>query len=258
MISCCACPAFPSQISSIAVPDDADDVMTVLIDDTHLRVLVKEPEDEKPVEHSVALTPPKDKGIDALDYTVFHEGYWLWVDIDGKTVVKHRLRAPLRRIGTRARIKGMGLEHLARSKVTRTNVIDEFFNESPHAWLANGGDWQIINRFQCTPSWSHMIGESFQGLAAFWRKQIFKGDMTLEFYAGSRQGAYDEAGNLNCTIMAADTTASSGYTVACTEWDQNLSQNWTTMYKNGVALAKSEEYLVPRRRKGMVRKSMNP
>ena len=83
-----------------------------------------------------------------------------------------------------------------------------------------------------------MIGEAHESLGAFWRKQIFKGDMVLEFYAGSRQGAYDEMGNLNCTIMAQDNTANSGYTVACTEWDQNLSQNWTTMYKNGIPLQK--------------------
>ncbi|MBR3649958.1 MAG: hypothetical protein IKN52_06880, partial [Victivallales bacterium] len=252
-------PCIPNSDFNVAVPDDADNgPVSIVIKDGKIVFSVKEFKDKDAVVQEFALTPPEGKGIETLDYELYHEGYWLWIDVAGKTVLRHRLTGSLRSIGTRARVIGMGIPELARSKVTRTNVIDEFFNESPHDWLANGGDWQIINRFQCTPSWSHMIGEAHESLGAFWRKQIFKGDMVLEFYAGSRQGAYDEMGNLNCTIMAQDNTANSGYTVACTEWDQNLSQNWTTMYKNGVPLQKSDAYLVPRRRKGLVRKVLNP
>ncbi|MFA6930201.1 MAG: hypothetical protein WCT05_07730, partial [Lentisphaeria bacterium] len=107
-------------------------------------------------------------------------------------------------------------------------------------------------------SWSHMIGEAPTGLGAFWRKQIFSGDLTLEFYAGTRHGFYDEAGNLNCTIMASETSPATGYTFDCTEWDQNLSQNWSRFYRNGILLGSSEAYLVPRWRKGMQRRILNP
>jgi hypothetical protein len=191
-------------------------------------------------------------------YVIHHEGTILWIEANQKIILRQRIDAILKKFGTRILAKNFTLTDMSKSKVTRDNIIDEFFNESPYMWLANGGDWQIINRFQCTPSWSHMIGEAPTGLGAFWRKQIFAGDLTLEFYAGSRQGYYDDAGNLNCTIMADRTSPSRGYTVACTEWDQNLSQNWTTMYKNGESIAATNAYLVPRRRKGMYRRILNP
>jgi hypothetical protein len=252
-------PCVPDSELHLAVADEADaGAVQIRIKDGKLLLSTVKQDSDDPVVQELPLQAPEGKSLSDLDYELFHEGRWLWLTVDGKTALRQVLDQQLKKLGTRAMVKGMNLEHLARSKVTRVNVIDEFFNESPYAWLANGGDWQIINRFQCTPSWSHMIGEAPQGLAAFWRKQVFSGDLTLEFYAGTRQGYYDEAGNLNCTIMAADTSTGSGYTAACTEWDQNLSQNWTTLYKNGRPLARSDSYLVPRRRKGMVRRILNP
>jgi hypothetical protein len=103
-----------------------------------------------------------------------------------------------------------------------------------------------------------MIGQSDTGMAALWYKKRFSGNFTLEFYAGTRHGWYERAGDLNCTVMGQTTSPGSGYTVTCTEWDQNLSQNWSTLYRNGKVMDRSEEYLVPRRRKGMVRKFLNP
>lgn len=252
-------PCVPDSELNLAVADNAAaGAVQLRIKDGKLLLSTAMAGADEPALQEFALIAPEGKDISALDYEVFHEGQWLWVTVDGKTALRQRLNQQLKKLGTRAMVKGMTLAHLARSRATRVNVIDEFFNESPHAWLANGGDWQIINRFQCTPSWSHMIGEAPEGLAAFWRKQVFGGDLTLEFYAGTRHGFYDEAGNLNCTIMAAETSAGSGYTAACTEWDQNLSQNWTTLYKNGRALARTNSYLVPRRRKGMFRRVLNP
>ncbi|MBQ7177231.1 MAG: hypothetical protein IJS08_07430 [Victivallales bacterium] len=186
------------------------------------------------------------------------EGYWLELSCGGKVLNTRRLALPLREYGTRLLTKKYTSKDMEKSKVTRMNVIDEFFNESPHDWLVNGGDWQIINRFQCTASWSHMIAQSLDTMGAFWRKQRFQGDMTLEFYAGTRHGYYDKAGNMNCTIMSKDNTASSGYTVTCSEWDQNKSQNWTYLYRNGERINKSDAYMVPRRRKGTYRRILNP
>ncbi len=202
------------------------------------------------------LPTPEGATFASLNYELHHEGYWLWVDVEGKTVIKHRMAFEL--AGTRAKVKGMELTHMARSKVTRTNVIDDYFTASPYNWTINGGNWQIINRFQCTPSWSHMVGESKDSLAALWYKAIFTGDLTLEFYAGTRHGWYERAGDLNCTIMADEASPDAGYTITCTEWDYNLSQNWSTLYRNGKPVDRSDKYLVPRRRKGMVRKFLNP
>ena len=184
------------------------------------------------------------------------EGWWLWVRVGDAVLAKTRLPGPLP--GTRVRAQSYTLEHLSRTRVTRRNVISEFFREAPSAWRMHGGSWQIINRFQCLPSWSHMIGESAEGLAALWYKRRFKGNLTLEFYAGIRHGWYQRPGDLNCTIMAPEQSTGSGYTVTCTEWDFNESQKWSTLHRNGQAVQRADDYLVPRSRKGHVRKYHNP
>ncbi|NLZ63795.1 MAG: hypothetical protein GX902_08305 [Lentisphaerae bacterium] len=251
-------PAKPGSEVQVAVPDgEKTGPLSLTVKDNTLWLAVNEPDLEGPVLRSCPLGPSAPAGQEPL-YILHCEGYLIWVTLADKTVLRERLTTPLSRRGTRVMTRGLGIPDLARSKVTRSNIIDEFFNESPYSWLAVGGDWQIINRFQCTPSWSHMIGEAPEGLGAFWRKQIFSGDMTLEFYAGTRHGFYSDAGNLNCTIMAADTTPSSGYSFNCTEWDHNRSQNWSRFYRNGRVIGESDAYLVPRTRKGMVRKVLNP
>ncbi|MBQ7650097.1 MAG: hypothetical protein IJS15_04015 [Victivallales bacterium] len=252
-------PVVPTAELHVGVPDGKTEgaiVVSVAADKISLSTKVRG--SDAPVVQEAPLAPIGDKAVADQSYELRHEGSWLWLLVEGRIVLRQRLDYRIKEFGTRVLSRKMTLAHMAKSKVTRANVLDEYFNESPHAWLANGGDWQIINRFQCTPSWSHMIGEAPTGLGAFWLKKLFKGDMTLEFYAGTRHNYYDMAGNLNCTIMAKDTTPSQGYTVACTEWDQNDSQNWTTFYRNGVPLAKTDSYLVPRKRKGMYRRILNP
>lgn len=239
------------------VPEDANEgTVRVAVGEKELTLVVALPGRE-PEEQKATPTIPEGKKLADLDYTLHHEGYWLWITIGGERVLRHRLAEPLP--GRQVRAEGMKLEQFARSLVTRINVIDDFFSESPFNWTINGGTWQIVNRFQCTPSWSHMIGESEDNLAALWYKALFEGDMTLEFYAGTRHGDwYYRMGDLNCTIMAQTTSPSSGYTVTCTEWDQELSQKWTTLRRNGEVMVRSDDYLVPRRRAGLVRKFLNP
>ena len=193
---------------------------------------------------------------EAPAFTLYGEDYWLWVKVRDETVLRYRLPLPLQ--GTRVRVHGYTTAHLAQGFVNRYMVKDDLFTEAPYEWVVNGGDWQIVNRFQCTPSWSHMAGQSNTGMAALWHKYVYGGDFCLEFYAGTRHGWYDRVGDLNCTAMASATAPDSGYTVTCTEWDQNLSQNWSTFRRKGRAVARSDAYLMPRRRKGSVRKYLNP
>ncbi len=205
---------------------------------------------------TVPIQPPKGKPQQTLDFRLFYEGWWTWLTVDGRVRVRTRLDSPLR--GTRVWVSGFSVPDLARSRVERYHVKDDLFSESPYDWISQGGDWRIINRFQCTPSWSHMIGESHTGLAAFWQKYVYSGDFTLEFYAGIRHGWYERPGDLNCTAMAQTTVPGSGYTITCTEYDPNLSENWTTLYRNGKPIMRSDKYLIPRRRKGYVRKYRSP
>ncbi|OGV78561.1 MAG: hypothetical protein A3K19_31990 [Lentisphaerae bacterium RIFOXYB12_FULL_65_16] len=221
-----------------------------------LSLRYQEPGAEHATETVAALPVPATGGLAALSYTLHCAGYWTWVTVDGGVILRQRMTEPL--IGTRLRTGNYTLENMANSRATREHVIDDSFNTAPSSWIINGGTWQVVNRFQCTPSWSHMIGEAPQSMGALWSKYVFEGDLTLEFYAGMRQGYYTRAGDINSTMMASTTAPDSGYTVTCTEWDYNHSQNGSTLYRRGARIDHSDKYLVPRHRKGNVRKLQSP
>ncbi|NOY80834.1 MAG: hypothetical protein GXP31_07490, partial [Kiritimatiellaeota bacterium] len=241
----------------VGIPDDAETGMiAVKVGNGKITLAVGRDPKAPQFTKTVPIQPPAGKPQETVPFRLYYESYWTWLKLGDKVVARTRLPKPLH--GTRVWVSGFKTEHLAQSRVNRYMVKDDLFSEAPHDWLAQGGTWQIINRFQCTPSWSHMIGESGDGLAAFWHKYLYGGDFTLEFYAGIRHGWYQRPGDLNCTVMAAETVPGSGYTVTATEYDPNLSENWSSFYRNGKRLLRSEKYLVPRRRKGYERKYLNP
>src|SRR5690606_20864207 len=86
-------------------------------------------------------------------YAVHADGHCVWVTSEGQLVAKLTLDQPL--TGRRVRIEGFTLEQLAGSLVERYNVKDYLFDEAPTDWTRNGGTWEIVNRFQCDPRWSH-------------------------------------------------------------------------------------------------------
>ncbi|MCF7854181.1 MAG: hypothetical protein K9N51_05230 [Candidatus Pacebacteria bacterium] len=189
-------------------------------------------------------------------YGVHYEGHWLWLTSGDQVIRKTSLDKPLG--GSRIRIAGFTTEQLKHSYVERYSTKDFLFTESLHEWTINGGSWEVINRFQCQPRWSHMNGESKNSLAALWSKYRFEGDFCVEMYAGMRHGWYDRPGDLNMTVMNGDTTPSQGYTVTCTGWDPDHSQLWTKLYRNGTVVAKSDKYTVPRVRADRKRRGYNP
>jgi hypothetical protein len=189
-------------------------------------------------------------------YTIHYEDHWLWMTSNGRLLARHFLEIPLS--GSRIRVAGFTTKDLHRSYVERYNVKDYLFTESLHEWTRNGGLWSVVNRFQCQPMWSHMNGESGDGLAALWNKHEFGGNFCVEMYAGMRHGWYTRCGDLNLTIMNNRTTPSEGYTVTCTGWDFDHSQLLTRLYRNGKTIAKSDKYLVPRTREGSKRHGYNP
>lgn len=189
-------------------------------------------------------------------YKVEVEGHLLTVSSGGDRLGHVYLQKLLS--GRRIRLEGFSTRDLMHSRVDRYNVQDFLFTESLYNWTLNGGSWEVVNRFQCQPRWSHMNGESRNGLAALWNKYEFKGDFCLEMYAGMRHGWYERAGDLNMTIMNSRGTASEGYTITTTGWDPDHSQLWTKLYKNGEELARSSKYLVPRVREDNKRQGYNP
>lgn len=198
-------------------------------------------------------------GIDTnriTGYTVHAEGRWIWVTSADDLLLQQALPAPI--TGRRLRIEGFTSAQLANSLVQRYNVKDCLFRESLHEWTANGGRWEVVNRFNCDPRWSHMDGESTNGIAALWSKYTLKGDFCVELYVGSRHAFEQNCGDYNLTVLNTDTTPSQGYTVTCSGWDYDLSRLYTTLYRNGRVLTQSDAYCAPRLREGNKRKARLP
>jgi hypothetical protein len=137
-------------------------------------------------------------------------------------------------------------------------VLDCLFTESLHDWVINGGTWEVINRFQCYPDWSHMNGENADSLAALWSKYELAGDFSVEFFAGMRHGWYQRLGDLNLTVLNTVDSTASGYSLVTAGWDPDESQLWSRLFRSGQLLDKSDRYTVPRHREGSKRKGYEP
>ncbi len=189
-------------------------------------------------------------------FTLGVEGLVVWLGGDEMLLARTHLSAPLQ--GRRMRIAGMTTGNLSRTLVKRDNVFDTLFTESLYNWTINGGRWEVINRFYCEPTWSHMNGESADSLAALWSKYIFAGDFCVEFYAGMRMGWYERPGDLNLTIMSRRNSTCDGYTAIATGWDPDHSQMYSRLLRNGEMMDVSTKYLVPRTRAGHARQGYQP
>lgn len=189
-------------------------------------------------------------------YTVHHEDSWIWLTSGDELLFKHRLSEGL--AGRRMRAAGFDESDLKYTRVDRYRVKDYLFTHSLHNWTINGGAWEVVNRFECQPRWSHMIGQSRDTIAALWAKYLFEGDFCVEMYAGMRHGWYERPGDLNMTVFNDTTSPSSGYTVTCAGWDKNHSQLYTKLFRNGQEILQSDRYTVPRVRDGSQRRGHNP
>jgi hypothetical protein len=189
-------------------------------------------------------------------FTVGLEDHILWIGSD-ETLIAHT-HLPEIPPGRRMRIEGMKLTDLKHTLVNRDNVFDTLFTESLYNWTINGGRWEVVNRFFCEPTWSHMNGESPDSLAALWSKFVFEGDFSIEFYAGMRMGWYTRPGDLNLTVMSRSNVTGDGYTAIATGWDPDHSQLYSRLLRRGELMDITTKYLVPRTREGLTRKGYQP
>lgn len=160
--------------------------------------------------------------------------------------------------GRRMFMRGMKTADLSLTHIVREPVLDCLFTDSLHDWIIGGGHWEVINRFQCYPEWSHMNGESADSLATLWSKYNIEGDFNIDFFVGTRHGWYNRVGDFNLTVMNSAQTTGSGYSLTTTGWDPNESQLMSRFFRDGKLLAESDSYAAPRRREGNVRKGYEP
>ncbi|RMD81777.1 MAG: hypothetical protein D6820_04660, partial [Lentisphaerae bacterium] len=187
-------------------------------------------------------------------FTFCFEKNALWLICQGQLLFQHYLSTPM--TGSRIRLKGFPQEKLRGSYVRRSGVRDFLFTEALHDWKIHGGVWEVINRFMCKPYWSHLNGQSEDGVASLWAKYRFTGDFCAEMYVGLRHGKwYNLPGrDFNLTMLCDQPVPSRGYTVTCSGWDPDEMQQYTTLYRNGKPVARSNIYTAPRIRNGNKRK----
>ena len=242
----------------LCIPEDSSNgVCRVSVKNDLIRVFT--PESGTNAAFTVAATNVPEIAYDKTQvrlYTLGIEGNVVWLGGDEILLAKTHLPEPPR--GRKMRITGMTLENLSHTLVKRDNVFDTLFTESLYNWTINGGRWEVINRFYCEPTWSHMNGESADSLAALWSKYVFSGDFSIEFYAGMRMGWYERPGDLNLTVMSRANATGDGYTAIATGWDPDHSQLYSRLLRNGEIMDVSTKYLVPRARAGSARQGYQP
>jgi len=99
--------------------------------------------------------------------------------------------------------------------VWSANISDYTFDTAPVDWWVASGEWDITNRWSCTPDWSWFGGFSAD-VAAIWHKRAFEGNIALDFYAGPKMitldGRKKEAmADFNAALCSDGTNINSGY-----------------------------------------------
>ena len=104
------------------------------------------------------------------------------------------------------------------------------FSRASSAWRPAAGRWAISNRWQCDPRWSFFSGVPRGGsrLAALWNKNIYDGDLSVEFAVGpkmerERGGSYQYARDFNVTIAADGNDLDTGYSFIYGGWDDSYT-----------------------------------
>ncbi len=95
------------------------------------------------------------------------------------------------------------------------NLKDETFDAAPVRWWVGSGEWDVTNRWSCTPDWSWFGGIS-QQVAAVWYKQVLGGDQVLDFYAGPKMtdesfGNRERVGDFNAVLCGDGQGIEHGY-----------------------------------------------
>ncbi len=258
-------PAIVGQTNGLhmAVPDgQSNGCIRVAVNGEDLDLIARFDADSP--EEVVASIPVKslpesvvdEKGSRMRFYTArLFDGIFL---LQCETGLLARCRLPQPLPGRRMMAEGLTVDQLHHSRVYREPVLDCLFTESLHDWNINGGTWEVINRFQCNPLWSHMNGENGDSLAALWSKYEIVGDFSIELTAGMRHGWYSRPGDLNLTILNRRDSPSEGYTLIPAGWDPDHSQRYNRLFRDGEMLARNDVYTVPRVREGQERRGFEP
>jgi len=190
---------------------------------------------------------------------ITRDGNYLWAALDDRELFSYRDARPLR--GTRVGIKP-GASGLANVEVVQYKVVDYLFEKAPVDWRRIG-NWEVTNRFVCDPRWSWFASTEWEGLGAIWNKHTFRGDFTLEFYAGMRMArdrgmSYPRTGEINAAVCGDGINLASGYNFITGAWDPSWSGVFSYILRGDVKVAASDRELIPRVRESSPRRRAIP
>ena len=160
---------------------------------------------------------------------VRRNGRALLVEIGEQCVLSVTDAAPL--AGTASALKTTGVRIPTEQLfVTGTHCIDDTFATAPVEWWQGKGNWQVTNRWNCSPDWTWMA--STGSIApVLWTKRAFAGDFLAEAYvcnkmdlqAGRGSTGYSHPGDLNMTVCGDGRSLNSGYSFLYAGWDNSAA-----------------------------------
>ena len=177
------------------------------------------------------------------------QGSFLAADIQGRLVLQYQDAAPLAasRLGLRAAAVTLDLREAA---VRSRNRYEYTFHIAPVDWRPQWGQWEIMNRWACSPQWSWFGGVS-ESLAVVWSKRRFAGDLVLDYYAAPKMDAVPENyvlryRDMNATICGDGERLDSGYSFIICGWHNTR----TVILRGDRVVAETTQYQMPPQRTG--------
>ena len=140
--------------------------------------------------------------------------------VNGKAVLSFRDNEPLK--GSKVAYMTQGiLVKTEAMRITSDHFRADTFSGAPVNWrTASHAIAEVTNRWQCDPRWTFFSLQNDMRLskpAVLWSKQLYPGDVTVEFYFGNkmdhaRGNPYSYARDVNVTIGSDGSDLTKGYT----------------------------------------------
>ena len=139
--------------------------------------------------------------------------------VNGRAALSFRDEAPLK--GSKVAYYTLGVLIKAEAvRITSEHFRNDTFSSAPVNWrVAGAGIAQVTNRWECDPRWSFFSLKNDRAIgnpAVLWSKQLYPGDVAVEFYFGnkmdsSRGSPYTYARDVNVTIGSDGSDLRKGY-----------------------------------------------
>jgi len=187
-------------------------------------------------------------------------GNLVYARLNNRTVLTYRDPAPLPASGSIAFQTTGALPRIADVAYWSANVANYTFERAPTDWWIGGGEWDVTNRWSCTPDWSWFGGTCpqtqpgvYSGKATIWHKRPLEGDVALDYFAGpkmlpmptpagQRQRAQEKMQDFNATLCGDGKDPLSGYAFVIGPGSANRAE----IRRNGQVVAKNDAFLMPR------------